>query len=252
MYIGIQTLVKKEVMRVFRIWKQTLLPPVITSSLYFLVFWKFMADKISNINGIEYIDFIVPGLILMAVIYSSYSNVSTSFFWARFQRSIDEVLISPLSNIEIIIGYCLWWTIRWILVWILVLIVSLLFTNLSIFHVWYIIAFLILTATLFSLLWLTNGIFANTFDDVSFIPTFIITPLTYLGWVFYSIDQLSTLWQVISKANPILYMINGLRYGFLWVSDVNVQVSLFILCIFTIIFVWINLRLLRTWFRLKS
>lgn len=250
--VWLQTLIYKEVSRVFRIWKQTLLPPVITATLYFIVFWKFLWGKIDTIQGVPYINFILPGLILMSVLTSSYSNTVSSFFWAKFQKSIEEILVSPMPKVYVLLWYVLGWVIRGILVWILVLAVALFFTNISIFSMHYLIWFLVVTAILFSLAWFMNALFAKSFDDVNFIPTFVITPLTYLGWVFYSISLLSWFWQTLNRFNPILYMINWFRYWFLGISDVNVDLAFYIILWIALALFFINWYLLKKWYKLKT
>lgn len=246
------TLVNKEVSRFLRIWKQTLLPPVITIVLYLLIFWKFIWEKIQIIEWVSYIDFIFPWLLMMSVITSSYWNTSSSFFWAKFQKSIEELFVSPISHTKILFWFCIWWILRWILVWILVFITWLLMVDIHIFSYFYTFLFLILTSTLFSLAWILNAIYAKSFDDINIIPSFFITPMIYLWWVFYSITLLSPTWQYISKVNPILYMVNGLRYGFLWISDVNIFVSISIIWFFIIIFTIVCLYLLKKWYWIKS
>lgn len=248
----LSTILRKELSRIFRIWKQTLVPPVMTSALYFIVFGTFIGGRINEINGVSYINFIVPGLILMSVITASYTNTSSSFFSAKFIKSIEELLVAPVSNLTIMIGYTLGGILRWVIVWFLVLLVSLFFSPIIIEHIWLSIAFVILTATLFSLAGFLNWVFARNFDDVNIIPTFIITPLTYLGWVFYSTSFLPWFWQTLNHFNPILYIVNWLRYGFLGISDVNVWISLGMVIFFTIALACLNLYLLHIWYKMKN
>lgn len=250
--IWLKTLTYKEVSRVFRIWKQTILPPVITSTLYLLIFWNFLWSRISDIDWLSYINFILPWLILMSVITASYSNSSSSFFWAKFQKSIEELLVSPMPNMYILTWYVLGWVIRGIMVWLIVLIVALFFTDISIFSIQYLLWFLILTSNLFALAGFLNWLYANSFDDVTIIPTFIITPLTYLWWVFYSVSMLPNFWQIVNLFNPILYMINWFRYWFIWKTDVDISLSFLVLLICNIILFFLNLYLLNKWFRLKN
>ena len=242
---ALDTIVKKEVRRFLRIWLQTIVPPVITMSLYFIIFGNLIGRQIGAISGFTYMQFIVPGLIMMSVITNSYMNVCSSFFSTKFQKSVEELLVSPTPNAVIILGYCIGGIVRGLLVGFVVVMVSLFFTKLHIHNIFYLLSFAMLTATVFSLGGLTNAIFAKKFDDISIIPTFVITPLTYLGGVFYSIDQLPAIWQLVSKLNPILYMINGFRYGFLGISDVNLVSAVLILVFFIVGLFFINLTLLR-------
>ena len=238
--VDILTLTGKEIRNFLKIWKQTLLPPVITAVLYILIFWKFIWDQITIIEWVSYMNFLFPGLLMMSVIMGSYALTSFWFFWAKMFKSLEELLVSPISNNRIIIWYCIAWVTRWTIVWLLVFLVSSFIVDISIFSYTYLFLFIFLTSIVFSLAGLFNWIFAKNFDDVSIIPSFIITPLIYLWWVFYSISMLSPFWQSISKFNPVLYMINGLRYAFLWVSDVNIYTSILILISFLIIlYAWV-------------
>ena len=243
--MSFKTIVTKEITRFTRIWVQTLLPSVITMTLYFLIFGNFIGSRISGIQGFSYINFIAPGLIMMAVITNSYSNVVSSFFGSKFQRNIEEILVSPTPAYVIILGYVCGGALRGLLVGILVTLVSLFFTKLPIHNLVIVLAYILLTAFVFALAGMLNAIFAKKFDDVTIVPTFILTPLTYLGGVFYSITALPTLWQLLSKANPILYMVNGFRYGFLGYSDINVWFGLFMLITFAVILFFINLQLIK-------
>ncbi len=244
-FISLGTITRKEVTRFLRIWSQTLLPSVVTMALYFIIFGHFIGSRIQGINGFSYINFIVPGIIMMAVITNSYANVVSSFFSAKFQRSIEEVLVSPTPAWAIIVGYCLGGIARGLAVGILVSIVALFFTKLVVHSYLIVIIFFLLTTIVFSLMGLLNGIFAKKFDDVSIVPTFILTPLTYLGGVFYSVSLLPPFWQKLSLLNPILYMVNGFRYGFLGYSDIPVYIGLLILVILMIVLFWINLVLIK-------
>lgn len=251
-YIGLKTIYTKEYIRILRIWPQTLLPPVITLALYFIIFGKLIGSQINSISGFSYIEFIVPGLIMMAVITNSYSNVSSSFFGVKFQKAIEEMLVSPLPTWVIIWGYVLGGVFRGILVGILVTIVSLFFITLKIHSVFIIISTVILTSIMFSLAGLLNAIYAKKFDDVSIVPTFVLTPLTYLGGVFYSINALPEFWQTISKVNPILYMVNAFRYGFLGISDINTYFAFAMIIFFIIIFYTISYYLLEKGYRIRN
>lgn len=218
--IGFYTLACKECRRILRIWRQTLVPPVITTTLYFLIFGKLIGGRIGEMNGVGYMEFIAPGLIMMTAITASYVNTASSFFLSKFTRDFEELLISPLSTHNIIWGYLLGSILRAGLAALLVMLVAMIFVSFDI-HSFTIIALtLFLTIVAFALGGLINAVFAKSFDDVGLIPTFVLTPLTYLGGVFYSISLLPEFWQTVSKFNPIVYMINGLRYGFLGISDV--------------------------------
>jgi ABC-2 type transport system permease protein len=251
-YIAYLTIVRKEVTRVLRIWPQTLFPPVITQTLYFLIFGKFIGSQIADIHGVSYMAFIVPGLIMMTVINNSFVNVVSSFFSAKFQRSIEELLVSSTSNEVIIAGYVTGGVVRSILVGALVFLVSIFFTRPQVHHPGIILVFILLTAIVFSLGGLLNAVFAKKFDDVSIFPTFILTPMIYLGGVFYSIDSLPPFWRMLSTFNPVLYMVNGLRYGFQGFSDVNIVVSFLILVVFATVLLLADLLLMARGIGLKT
>ena len=226
MKVALFTLVLKEIRRFMRIWPQTLLPPAITMSLYFVIFGNLVGSRIGQMGGFSYMQFIVPGLIMMAVITNSYSNVSSSFFSVKFQRNIEELIMSPVPLHLIIWGYVIGGICRGVLVGAIVTTMSLFFIDLSINNVFVTIYTVIVTSLLFSLGGLINAVYAKSFDDISIIPTFVLTPLTYLGGVFYAISSLSPFWQNISLINPIVYMVNAFRFGILGHSDVNVSLSL--------------------------
>ncbi|GAC16636.1 ABC transporter permease [Aliiglaciecola lipolytica] len=235
----------KECTRFLRIWIQTLVPPAITMSLYFVIFGSLIGSRIGQMDGFSYMEFIVPGLIMMSVITNSYANVSSSFFSAKFQRNIEELLVAPVPSWIIVLGFVGGGVARAILIGIIVTLVSLFFVDIQIHNFAVIIVTLILTSSLFATAGLINAVYAKTFDDISMVPTFVLTPLTYLGGVFYSLSLLPEFWQMVSKANPIVYMVNGFRYGFLGISDVNYLVSLgllvgFNLVMFTIAYQLIN------------
>lgn len=233
--ISLASIARKEMTRIFRIWLQTLVPPMVTMSLYFIIFGGFIGSRLDPISGYDYMAFIAPGLIMMSIITNSYTNTVSSFFSTKFQRNIEELLVSPTPDWIIVLGYISGGMTRGISVGILVSGVSLFFVRLPIFNVFHIIVFAILTSFVFSLAGMINGIFAKKFDDVSIIPTFIITPMTYLGGVFYSVSLLPDFWQTLSKANPIVYMVGGFRYGFLGISDINVWTGVGILVLFSIL-----------------
>lgn len=229
---ALKSLAVKETYRYMRIWVQTLVPPVITTSLYFIIFGNLIGSRIGEMEGFTYMEFIVPGLIMMSVITSSYSNVSSSFFSQKFQRNIEELLVAPVPTHIIMWGFILGGLGRSTLVGALVTTVSLLFVPLQVFSWPVILLTLLMTSVLFSLAGLFNGIFAQSFDDVSIVPTFVLQPLTYLGGVFYAISTLPPIWQTISRFNPIVYMISSFRYGFLGLADVAVWLSFFVLSVF--------------------
>ena len=224
--VALFTLVQKEVRRFMRIWPQTLLPPAITMSLYFVIFGNLVGSRIGEMGGFSYMQFIVPGLIMMAIITNSYSNVSSSFFSAKFQKSIEELVMSPVPLHLILWGYVIGGVCRGVLVGLIVTLMSLFFTDLAIHNIFITIYTVIVTSLLFSLGGLINAVYAKSFDDISIIPTFVLTPLTYLGGVFYAISALSPFWQNLSLINPIVYMVNAFRYGILGHSDLNVTLSL--------------------------
>ncbi len=237
--IALKTLVKREILRFMRIWSQTLLPPAITMSLYFIIFGKFIGSQLHTINGYEYIQFIVPGLVMMSVMTNAYANTSSSFFLTKFNKSIEEMLVSPMPNLIILLGFMVGGTIRGLLVGMIVLLVSLIFTSVPVQYPGVVLLMAILGAMVFSLGGLINAIFAKRFDDIAFVPTFILTPLTYLGGVFYSIHQLPPFWQHISLFNPILDIVDTFRFGMLGFSDVNVFLGFSLVMIFFILlFCW--------------
>jgi len=227
--VALYTLVRKEVTRFLRIWTQTLIPPVITTCLYFLIFGNLIGPRIGPMQGHTYIDFIVPGLVLMSVITGAYTNVASSFFSAKFQRFIEEIMVSPMPNTVILTGYLAGGVCRGVMVGAVVLTVSSFFANVQLVSPGITIVTIILTALVFSLGGMLNGMFARKFDDVSIIPNFVLTPLIYLGGVFYSVQMLPEFWQKVSLVNPILYVINLARYGFLGSSDVGLWASFMII-----------------------
>jgi ABC-2 type transport system permease protein len=220
-YIAFKTILRKEVIRFMRIWTQTLLPPTISMTLYFLVFGKLIGSQIHNISGFSYMQYIVPGLVMMAMMLSAYTNTSSSFFGTKFSKSIEEILVAPVPNYVIMLGYTLGGTLRGLLVGIIVILISLFFTHLQIHHIWVVISMALLATMVFSLGGLINGIYAKKFDDVSFVPTFVLTPLTYLGGVFYSINQLPPVWRKFSCFNPVVNIVDAFRFGILGISDLN-------------------------------
>lgn len=249
---GFLTLAGRESRRVIRIWKQTLVPPIITTTLYFLIFGKLIGGRIGEMNGVSYMQFIAPGLVMMTAITASYVNTASSFFLSKFTRTYEELLVSPLSSHNIIWGYIIGSMMRGGLAGILVMLVSLCFVSFDI-HSWAMILLtLMMTTIAFALGGFINAIYAKTFDDVGIIPTFVLTPLTYLGGVFYSISLLPEFWQTVSKFNPIVYMVNGFRYGFLGVSDVPVIYTFSVLLLFIVVLYSIAFSLMEKGVGLRS
>lgn len=249
---ALSTIWIKECTRFLRIWIQTLVPPAITMSLYFVIFGNLVGSRIGSMGGFTYMEFIVPGLIMMSIITNSYANVSSSFFSAKFQRNIEEMLVAPVPTWVVIMGFVGGGVTRALIIGVIVTFVSTFFVDVSIHNFFIIVVTLLLTSTLFCTAGLINGIYAKTFDDISIIPTFVLTPLTYLGGVFYSLSMLPEFWQTVSKANPIVYMVNGFRYGFLGQSDVDHWLSVGILVGFNVVLFTIAYRLLRNGVGIRS
>lgn len=234
-FIGFYTLALKESRRVIRTWRQTLVPPIITTTLYFLIFGKLIGGRIGEMHGVSYIQFIAPGLMMMSAITASYVNSASSFFLSKFTRNIEEMMVAPLSTHNIIWGYVTGSIVRGGLSSILVMLVTLCFVSFNI-HSWAIILLtMLMTIIAFALGGLINAVYANSFDDIGVVPTFVLTPLTYLGGVFYSISLLPEFWQSVSKFNPIVYMVNGFRYGFLGSSDVSIYYTFAVLIVFIVV-----------------
>lgn len=250
-WISFRTILLKEIRRILRIWPQTLLPPVITMTLYFIIFGRMIGERVGEMGGVPYMQFIVPGLIMMAVITNSYSNVVSSFFSAKFTSSIEELLVSPVSKHAILMGYVGGGIFRGLTIAIIVSIVALFFTNLGIEHLFVTVFTVLGTSILFSLGGFINAVFARSFDDISIIPSFVLTPLTFLGGVFYSMEDLSSFWQNVSLLNPIVYMVNSFRYGILGYSDVNVWYSMAAIFAFCVVFYIISYRLLDDGSRIR-
>lgn len=251
-WIAYCTVVRKDVVRIVRLWQQTFLPSVITTALYFLVFGTFIGSQLPPIHGLSYIQFIVPGLVMMQVIMNAYSNTSTALFMAKFQNNLQEMLVSPMPEWVIVAGYVTAGIVRGFIIGVLVLLTALFFMHLTIYNIAVVLAAFILTCVLFSLGGFLNAMFANTFDSISIVPTFILTPLTFLGGVFYSISRFPPFWQKISLINPILYMVNLFRYGFLGVSDVSLTLALSILIGLTVVFIVTILWLFKKGIGLKN
>jgi len=244
---GLKTLAWAQVRRILRIWIQTILPPAITTALYFLIFGQLIGSRIGGMPGYEgltYIEFMVPGLIMLSVITNSYANVASAFYGTKFQKAMEEIIISPMPNWIILIGFLVGGIARGMLVGLVVVLTSLFFVQVTIDNIFLTTISIVLTSILFSILGLLNGIYAKTFDDVSIIPTFVLTPLIYLGGIFYSIDILSTEWQFISQLNPILYIVNFFRFAMLGVSEINPITGMVLILVFTFIFFFIAYSLL--------
>lgn len=249
---GYYTMVRKDFVRIMRIWSQTLLPPAVTTGLYFAIFGTFIGSQVAAVHGFSYIQFIVPGIIMMSVITSAYMNTVSTFYFAKWQRTIDELLVSPMPSWTVIAGFVTGGLMRAFLTGIVVVLVALFFTHLSFFSMGVIIAAVFLTSLLMSLLGLINAIFAKSFDAISIVPTFVLTPLTYLGGVFYSVDQLPELFRTLSMANPILYMVNAFRYGFLGISDVSLTVAFSVMGGLTLFAFGVTVYLFRNGAGLKN
>jgi ABC-2 type transport system permease protein len=243
--VGYGTMVRKEVVRIFRIWSQTLLPPAVTMSLYFVIFGGFIGSQVADIAGYSYMQYIVPGLVMMTIITSSYMNTVSMFYFAKWQRTIDEILVSPMPAWTVIAGFVSGGVIRAFLTGFIVVLVSLFFTKLALFNVLVLFSAAFLTALLFSLAGIVNAIYAKSFDAISIVPNFVLTPLTYLGGVFYSITLLPPLWAQVSLANPILYMVNAFRYGFLGVTDVPLATCFAVMTGFALVMLLWTLILFR-------
>jgi len=237
--IALQTLLSREIQRFMRIWTQTLLPPAITMSLYFIIFGTLIGSQIREIDGYPYIKYIVPGLIMMSIMTSAYTNTASSFFLTKFNKSIEEMLVSPMSNLVVLLGFSLGGLLRGLLTGTIVALISLFFTSLSIQHYTIVIPMAVLSAMVFSMGGLINAIYAKHFDDIAFIPTFLLTPLTYLGGVFFSIKQLPSGWQYLATFNPVLAMIDTFRFGILNVSDLSIYWGFSLVSIlFFVLFFW--------------
>ncbi|MFC6669191.1 ABC transporter permease [Marinobacterium aestuariivivens] len=245
LFVAFWTIVVKEVRRFMRIWPQTLLPPAITMTLYFIIFGNLIGSRIGEMGGFDYMEYIVPGLIMMSVITNSYGNVVSSFYGTKFQRHVEELLVSPIPNWIILSGYVVGGVARGLGVGLIVTLLSLFFTDLQVHHLFVTVFTVLLTSILFSLGGFINAVFANSFDDISIVPTFILTPLTYLGGVFYSIELLPEFWQGVSMLNPILYMVNTFRYGILGVSDISIVFAFAMLLVFIAVLFSYSLYLLQ-------
>ncbi|MGL4566870.1 MAG: ABC transporter permease [Halioglobus sp.] len=251
-YVAFMTIFRKEVKRYMRIWTQTLLPSAITMSLYFVIFGSLIGSRIGDMGGFTYMQFVVPGLIMMAIVTNSYANVVSSFFGSKFNHSVEELLVSPTPNYIILLGYVVGGISRGILVAIVVTVLSLFFTKMHIHSYFVVVTIVLMTSTLFALAGFINAVFANNFDDISIIPTFVLTPLIYLGGVFYSMDLLSDFWAGVSRLNPLVYVVNAFRYGVLGVSDVSLPLAFGMIGMFTLLAFAYSMHLLNTGTRLRE
>ncbi|MPV86980.1 ABC transporter permease [Ostreibacterium oceani] len=244
-WVAYATLTRREIRRFIRIWGQTLIPPVITTSLYFLIFGKLIGDRVGQVDGVSYIEYIAPGLIMMAVIMNAYANVSSSFFGTKFHNNIEEQLVSPMPDSLIVLGYVTGGVLRGLVVGLIVAVVALFFTHISVVHGVLTILVAVLTAIVFSFAGFLNGLYAKSFDDVSIIPTFVLGPLTYLGGIFYSVSMLSESWQTVAKFNPLLYVINGFRYAMLGFSDVSFYTTIGVLLVLSVVMFIVAVHLMK-------
>ena len=251
-YVAFMTIVRKEIRRYLRIWSQTLLPSAITMSLYYVIFGNLIGSRIGTMGGYSYMEFVVPGLIMMARVTNSYANVVASFFGAKFNNSVEELLVSPIPAYVILLGYVAGGVSRGVLVAIIVTLVSLFFTRLPIHSPLLVVLVVTLTSVLFSLLGFINAVFANTFDDINIVPTFVLTPLTYLGGVVYSLDLLPDFWAAVSQVNPLVYVVSAFRFGMLGVSDVNIAFALSMILFCVVVAYGYCMHLLHTGKRLRT
>lgn len=250
--IALGTILRREIRRILRIWGQTLVPPAITMTLYFVIFGKLIGSKIGTVGGVSYMDWIVPGLIMMAVIQNAYGNISSSFFGAKFGRYVEEMLVAPMPPWVVLTGYVLGGVARGLIVGAIVLVVAMFFTRIALHHIWITLSTFVLAATIFALAGFVNAVYAKKFDDISIVPTFILTPLTYLGGVFYSVSVLPPFWEKVSHFNPILHMVNAFRYGLLGVSDVPIGTAYAVMIGLVLVLGVISIVLLRRGVGLRS
>ncbi|MDE1944608.1 MAG: ABC transporter permease [Patescibacteria group bacterium] len=252
-WISYYTIVRKDVVRVLRVWPQTFLPSIVTSALYFLIFGAFLGSRIGQLQGVSYIEFVVPGLVMLSVVMNSYMNSSFAMFSSKFfNRNIDELLVSPTPPWVIVAGFVSSAMLRGVITGVLVLTVALFFTHLSIHSIGIVALFIVLTSLIFALAGLVNGVYAKSIDGINIVPTFVLTPLVYLGGVFYSTELLPSFWSTLTKFDPIFYLINGLRYGFLGIADVSLLTSLAILVVLAGALLATSLYLIRTGLGLKQ
>ncbi|KKW44488.1 MAG: Inner membrane transport permease [Parcubacteria group bacterium GW2011_GWA2_56_21] len=252
-WISFYTIVRKDVVRMLRIWPQTFLPALVTSALYFLIFGAFLGSRIGEVYGVPYIAFVVPGLVMLSVVTNAYSNVATVMFTSKFfARNIDEILVSPTPPWLLVAGFVAGGVVRGLITGVLVLLVALFFTHLSVFSLLTVTSFLVLTSIVFSLAGLVNGVYATSIDGINIIPTFVLTPLVYLGGVFYSVEALPGIWSTLTQFDPIFYVVNGFRYGFLGVADTSLALSFSVLVAFSALFFALAWYLIRTGLGLRQ
>ncbi len=251
-WVAFSTMVRYEIKRVIRIWRQTIFPPIITQSLYFVIFGGFIGSQVREINGVPYMLFIVPGLVMMAMITAAFTNVSFSYFASKFQKSIEEILVAPVHIGTLLAGYVAGGVIRGCVTGFMVFLISFFFVRPEIYSFSILILFAVLVSVIFALAGFLNGTFAKTFDDVGTFSTFILTPLTYLGGVFYPISALPPLWQTASRFNPIVYMVDGFRFGVTGMSEFPLSISIALLLLVIAILLGLNMRLLRKGVGLKQ
>ena len=250
--VALWTIVRREVHRILRIWGQTLVPPAITMTLYFVIFGNLVGSRIGEMGGFRYIDYIVPGLIMMSVIQNSYGNIVSSFFGAKFGRFVEEMLVAPMPSWVILTGYVAGALLRGVMVGGIVLVIAMCFTDVKLHHPWVTLSTVVLTSVVFALAGFVNAVYAKKFDDIAIIPTFVLTPLTYLGGVFYSVDLLPPFWQRVSELNPILYMVNAFRYGLLGTTDVDLTVAYAVMIGFAVVLGVFAIHLLRRGVGMRS
>jgi ABC-2 type transport system permease protein len=250
--VALHTIVRREIVRIMRIWTQTLIPPAITMTLYFVIFGKLIGSRIGSMHGFTYMQYIVPGLVMMSIITNSYGNITSSFFGAKFGRYVEEMLVSPMPNWVILSGYIIGAMVRGLCVGVVVMLIALLFTDLHMMHPLVTVTTAMLTSIVFALAGFANSVFARKFDDIALVPTFVLTPLTYLGGVFYSIDQIGEPWHTISLANPILYMVNAFRFGVLGVSDIPVGTAYAVMVLFVLLLGAFGIFLLKRGIGMRS
>lgn len=250
--IALWTIVRKETLRILRIWVQTVVPPGITMALYFVIFGKLIGSRVGEIHGVSYVAFITPGLVLMAIITNAYANVSSSFFSAKFQKNVEEMIVAPTPPAVILAGFVFGGVVRGAMVGAVVMTIALFFTTLTVAHAGVLFATGLFAALIFSLAGFANACFARKFDDISIIPTFVLTPLTYLGGVFYSTEMLPPFWRALSELNPILYLINAFRYGFIGYTDIPLSFAFAMAGVFLLAFIWLNLYLMRRGYGIRS
>ena len=250
--VAFGTILDKEVGRFLRIWAQTIVPPAVSMTLYFLIFGSLIGPRIGAMGGLSYMEFIAPGLIMMSIINNAYANVVSSFFGAKFQKHLEEMLVAPIPNWIILAGYVGGGVARGLSVGVVVTLIAMMFARLHVHHLPVVIAVVLLTSILFSLAGLINAIYARKFDDISIIPTFVLTPLIYLGGVFYSINLLPEFWQGVSRINPVLYMVNAFRYGLLGTADVDVAFALAVILAFVVVLTAYALYLLEKGIGIKT